>query len=259
MAVHLTQRKVLSSSVMDDIERSWSVGELARATGVTVRTLRYYGAIGLVVPERSHAGHRRYAERDVRRLYAALALRSLGLSLSEVKALLERARFDPRQVVRRQLEQLDRQREVTERLRERLIAVLDALEVVGEPSIEDLIRQSGVMREMEFVCDGLDGFNHGDLAAVEAVLAPDVNWFAVPPDPAVCRDRSQVLRRLGELANEGEKFELDELVEAGDRLAVASRDTDGSLWWWVFTVRDGKVVRMEDQPSREGALQAIGQ
>jgi ketosteroid isomerase-like protein len=114
------------------------------------------------------------------------------------------------------------------------------------------------MEMAEFVRQGLDGFNRGELGPVEAALAPDVNWFAVEPDQGACRNRDEVLRRLGELVDQGEKFELDELVQAGDRLAVASRDTDGSHWWWLFTVRDGKVVRMDDQPDRETALPAVG-
>lgn len=117
------------------------------------------------------------------------------------------------------------------------------------------------MRWMEttaFVREGLDGLNRGDLAAFEAVLAPDVKWFAVPPHPGVCHNRDQVLRRMRELVDEGERFELGELVEATDRLAVGSRDTDGSLWWWVLTLGGGKVVRMDDQPSRQSALRAIG-
>ncbi|GII88878.1 hypothetical protein Ssi03_68680 [Sphaerisporangium siamense] len=52
--------------------RRWSIGELARATGVTVRTLHHYDEIGLVpASERTASGHRRYTEGDLRRLRAA--------------------------------------------------------------------------------------------------------------------------------------------------------------------------------------------
>jgi hypothetical protein len=67
------------------------------------------------------------------------------------------------------------------------------------------------------------------------------------------------LRRISVTASRSSRRSLcvDELVRAGDRFVVASRDADGWLWWWVFTIRDGKVVRMDDQPSRDSALQAI--
>jgi len=76
-------------------ERRWSIGELARASGVTVRTLHYYDQIGLVsAGERTPAGHRRYVEADVRRLYRVRTLCGLGLSLAEVAAALRNAGDD---------------------------------------------------------------------------------------------------------------------------------------------------------------------
>ncbi|HZS94379.1 MAG TPA: MerR family transcriptional regulator [Chloroflexota bacterium] len=68
----------------------WKIGELARATGVTVRTLHHYDAVGLLVPrERSEAGYRLYGEADVARLYRIRALRNLGLSLPQIAAALD--------------------------------------------------------------------------------------------------------------------------------------------------------------------------
>jgi DNA-binding transcriptional MerR regulator len=70
-------------------QRRWSIGELARASGVTVRTLHHYDRIGLVSPaERTAAGHRRYTEADVRRLYRVRALCGHGLSLDEIATVL---------------------------------------------------------------------------------------------------------------------------------------------------------------------------
>jgi MerR family transcriptional regulator, thiopeptide resistance regulator len=75
--------------------RLWSVGELARATGLTVRTLHHYDDIGLVrASERTTAGHRRYTPADVRRLYRVRALRGLGLSLADVATALDRTADD---------------------------------------------------------------------------------------------------------------------------------------------------------------------
>jgi DNA-binding transcriptional MerR regulator len=50
-------------------ERRMRVGEVARATGLTVRALHHYDEIGLLVPSgRSDAGYRLYGEADVERL-----------------------------------------------------------------------------------------------------------------------------------------------------------------------------------------------
>ena len=66
------------------------VGELATATGLTVRTLHYYEEIGLLdPPERTPAGHRLYSADDVERLYRVSVLRGLGLPLGEIKKALD--------------------------------------------------------------------------------------------------------------------------------------------------------------------------
>jgi DNA-binding transcriptional MerR regulator len=72
--------------------KRWTVGELATAAGVTVRTLHHYDRIGLVrQSERTQAQHRRYAAGDVARLYRVLALRDFGFGLDRIAELLSSA------------------------------------------------------------------------------------------------------------------------------------------------------------------------
>ena len=64
-----------------DCGSDMAIGELARETGLTIRTLHHYDAIGLVTPSsRTSGGHRVYSEPDVERLYAVVVLRRIGLS-----------------------------------------------------------------------------------------------------------------------------------------------------------------------------------
>lgn len=107
------------------------IGDLARLTGVTVRALHHYDEVGLLVPQRGESGHRLYRQEDVRRLYRILALRSLGLGLDEVATCLAEESEDLRPTVRRQLEALDRRLADEGRLRERLAALLGALDQAG--------------------------------------------------------------------------------------------------------------------------------
>lgn len=66
------------------------VGELARRTGISVRTLHFYDEIGLVRPaERTESGHRVYGPAEVERLQKVTSLRGLGLSLDEIRAILD--------------------------------------------------------------------------------------------------------------------------------------------------------------------------
>ena len=83
---------------------SWTVGELARLAGVTVRTLHHYDRIGLVTPsDRTAAGYRSYDVRDLDRLQQVLVYRELGFPLEEVATLLDDPGADPAAHLRRQL------------------------------------------------------------------------------------------------------------------------------------------------------------
>jgi MerR family copper efflux transcriptional regulator len=70
------------------MERPLTVGQLARATGVPAKTIRYYEQVGVLpVPRRSDAGYRHYSRRDVHRLLFIRRARALGLSLATLKTL----------------------------------------------------------------------------------------------------------------------------------------------------------------------------
>src|SRR3954447_18178266 len=116
----------------------YTVGNLAQAAGLTVRTLHHWDGIGLLQPaERSAAGHRRYSPADVERLYRIVALRRLGLPLEEIGGALEgqdlrAAGTTPLERVRAELR---RQRE----LYRGLVRILDAFDLQDGPSADQLI------------------------------------------------------------------------------------------------------------------------
>ena len=74
------------------------VGQLAKRTGLTVRTLHHYDEIGLLSPaQRTASGYRLYGASDVARLNRIVALRQLGMSLDEIgRCLSEPAYALPR-------------------------------------------------------------------------------------------------------------------------------------------------------------------
>lgn len=74
-----------------DDESRWQIGEVAKRTGLTHRTLRYYEELGLLVPSgRLDGGFRLYTEADVQRLGEIQQLKDvLGASLREIKTMLE--------------------------------------------------------------------------------------------------------------------------------------------------------------------------
>src|SRR5580704_15304328 len=97
------------------------VGELARRTGLTIRTLHHYDEIGLLKPSlHTESGHRLYTTADVARLQQVLSLRQLGFSLEEIRDCLDRPGFSPLEVIRLHIghlrEQIEWQRELCEKL-----------------------------------------------------------------------------------------------------------------------------------------------
>ena len=99
----------------------FTVGELARLTGITVRALHHYDEIGLVVPsQRTDSGYRLYDDKDVIRLQQVLLFRELGLPLDEIAFAIDEAG------TREEL--LRKHREVLVAKRSRIDAMLAALD-----------------------------------------------------------------------------------------------------------------------------------
>jgi DNA-binding transcriptional MerR regulator len=121
-------------------EQQWKIGELADATGLTVRTLHHFDEVGLLRPAaRSQAGHRLYTTDEVRRLYRIIALRELGLPLREIAQALEGDVDDLDLVVHGQLEHVDQVITRQRRVRRRLLALRQTIHQAQEPSIDQLI------------------------------------------------------------------------------------------------------------------------
>ena len=122
--------------------REWTVGELAQQAGVSVRTLHHYDQIGLLSPTRSAAGHRRYTEPDVARLTQVVALRSLGLSLGEIRRCLDSGEALVATLTR-QLRDLDLRVAQTTALRDRLATVVARLQSGHDLDSHDLMTLIG--------------------------------------------------------------------------------------------------------------------
>jgi MerR family transcriptional regulator, thiopeptide resistance regulator len=100
----------------------YTVGDVARLSRVSVRTLHHYDEIGLLVPsDRSPAGYRQYSADDLRRLQQILLYRELDFGLDEIAEMLADAGAGTDDHLRRQ-HRLLRAR------RERVTALLDAIE-----------------------------------------------------------------------------------------------------------------------------------
>ena len=86
------------------------IGELGKQTGLSIRTLRYYDEIGLLMPShRTEAEYRLYSEADIARLQQILSLRQLGFALKEIRQCLENPDFSLGNVINLHLARLQEQ------------------------------------------------------------------------------------------------------------------------------------------------------
>jgi len=111
-----------------------STGDMARLSGNTLRTVRFYEEAGLVTPvSRSDCGHRMFARTELAKLQLVSDLREGGLSLQDIKALFELKAACPSaqeasarmsELLTRQIEELQRKIGLLRRLREELASTI---------------------------------------------------------------------------------------------------------------------------------------
>lgn len=114
----------------------YTIGELARISGVTVRRIRFYSDEGLLPPlTRTSGNYRVYSDDDVARLQLIRALRDAGVGLDAIRKLLER-RLSVREVLRLRLDSLEAEVAAKQRIANCLRATLQS----DEPTEADLRR-----------------------------------------------------------------------------------------------------------------------
>ena len=128
---------------------------------------------------------------------------------------------------------------------------------------------------VELLLRGYRAFVAGDLAAMEGMLDPDVEWVAAGED-AILVSRDRVLEVLAERVAEDYTVTVDRAMGLADRVVVSMRfsrvevdETDErplqsrrsyllGRWAGIVHAQDGRVVRVEEYPHLEAALEAAG-
>ncbi|MDZ7931985.1 MAG: MerR family transcriptional regulator [Rhodococcus sp. (in: high G+C Gram-positive bacteria)] len=146
---------------------TWGIGDVARRTGVTERTLRYYEELGLLAPDRDGGGRRRYDGGDLDRLYRIRLLRELGTPLADV----DPEAVDLRGLTQQHLADLDQRMAELARVRERVRAVGDRLlhgARPGDDALLDLL--SGLQTDEPAVTRRTTLLVYRDIAAAHSYL-----------------------------------------------------------------------------------------
>lgn len=107
-------------------EETFTIGEMARRSGVPVKTVRHYSDVGVLPPSGvTGAGYRLYSEADRARLELIRTLRAAGFDLSTIRGLLE-GESEPSETLELQLETVDLQLRSLRRRRRLLQSTLES-------------------------------------------------------------------------------------------------------------------------------------
>lgn len=104
--------------------------------------------------------------------------------------------------------------------------------------------------------DGFDAFLRGDFDALRSLLAPDAQWLYWEPIPGDCDDPEKIIATLRERHDEGVVSGVESIVGGGEKLLVEITGPEGGAM--VVTMRDGRIVRMQDHRTRADALFDVG-
>ncbi|MDR6551730.1 MerR family transcriptional regulator [Paenibacillus qinlingensis] len=130
------------------MKQLWKVGELAKLTGLTIRTLRFYDQISLFSPSaHSDSGHRLYSEADLSRLQQILSLKELGLSLDEVKSVLTGEHFSPLEIVSLQMARLKENIQIQQNLLSELSYVSNLMQLKQPVTVDDFTTLLDMMKK----------------------------------------------------------------------------------------------------------------
>jgi ubiquinone/menaquinone biosynthesis C-methylase UbiE len=216
------------------------VGELAAASGLSVRVLRHWDAVGIVSPERTPTGHRRYGPAHVTRLYRAVALRRTGLGLRQIAALLADEDPDPTATLRAHLDEVAADLTRRGQLRDRLAAAL------ASPEPDQLMKVIETMTMFEQYVHGYQSEESTRLAdqadALVELLHGDTHY---PPGSRVleigCGVGAQTITlatRSPDASFVSADISPDSLAQASQRVTAAGLDNVEFVPADVFALPD---------------------
>lgn len=109
-----------------------NIGDVATASGLPAKTIRYYEDVGLIAPRRGANGYRRFDQTDLHRLAFLGRARSLGFSIEECRELMalygdkHRASADVKQIARGHLARIDAKLDELRQMRAALADLVEA-------------------------------------------------------------------------------------------------------------------------------------
>jgi DNA-binding transcriptional MerR regulator len=216
---------------------SWSIQQVARLSGVTARTLRYYDEIGLLRPARIGAnGYRYYEQEQLLRLQQILLLRELGMDLTGIAAVADGVR-DQVEALRAHHQRLLAERTRLDRLAQTVAATIAHLERGTAMPAEEIFEGFRFNRERiaELEALAIERSGRTEQPYFDEIKRHTADWSdeqfrQVEQDGADTERRLLALLRDGVPADDPAVFAvLDDDLAAQRRLLSLDRDSYAAL------------------------------
>ena len=199
--------------------KQYGVKELSGISGISVRTLHYYDEIGLLKPAiRSESSYRFYWEAELLRLQQILFYRELGISLREIREILDDPGFDL-------IASLEQHREALNVKRNRLSVLLETL----DNTIRH-VKKERIMKKPEMLYEGLPD-----------ELGTTLRKEAMEMHGAKAVEKSE--KALSALGKEGYQKLQDEFEQVQSELFKLQREIPESEKVQKVIARHYKIIR----------------
>lgn len=230
----------------------WKVGELAKQTRITVRTLHHYDQIGLLSPsQHSESGHRLYNEADIAKLQQIVSLKQLGFALDDIKKLVANPNFNPVKVIQMHLASLKEHIMLQEEMYSRLEGIYNLLQTRQNVNVDQFIKLIEVINmdvKTYFTKEQLEKLNmQAELLGQEKIKKVENEWpiligkvraeleKGTPPDSPVVLELAKRWRELTGMFTGGDPGitrAAEQLYKENPNMAMQS-GIDKELWLYI--------------------------
>lgn len=133
----------------------YSIGQLAKMSNSTVRTLRYYDEIGLLKPAKlSDGNHRYYDSKAIEKLHNIVLLKELGFELETIRSILKENIKSSKELLQLRLELIEEEQARLEQKKKKINTILQVIDMEGKDDWETIFNTASTIKK----------YNHKEIA-----------------------------------------------------------------------------------------------